>query len=522
MYVVTGNGDSNAGLNRGHAGINFDSSDVKLDTSLRVIDYFTPAFQNMLNENDLDLSVSGPMIPSEWRDSRGNLVRRLLHGSKQGILYNLNRDNMGHFHKDSNPIQQVSVFDEPNPGDTKPKLHIHSTPTFWQAGQERRVYVASDWGLGIRAYRLLDNGQLETTPFLSARDDRNRYAFNQLSLSANGSKDGVLWTVGCVSCVVNNPPGTNATGRQGVLLAYDASRLGNAIFTSSNLGVFPRFNSVTIANGRVYVPTFSDSIAVFGLSSAHFAAIWTKPAGPAFVARHGLTPQQYQQQFDQLVGQQGYCLVDVSGYEDGGQLRYAAIWRKTSCAQFVARHGLTSQEYQQQFDQLVGHQGYRLKLVDGYTVSGQDRYAAIWEKSDGPPFVARHGLTSQQYQQQFDDLVERQGYCLAHVSGYAVGNEDRYAAIWEKKSCAPFAAIHGLSAQQYQQRFDDLVGRQGYRLIRISGHRINGQDSYAAIFEKSPGPAFVARHGLSADEYQKQFDQLVGREGYGLEWISGY
>ena len=53
------------------------------------------------------------MIPWEWRDSRGNIVRRLLHGSKQGILYNLNRDNMGHFHAHSNPIQQVSVFDEP-------------------------------------------------------------------------------------------------------------------------------------------------------------------------------------------------------------------------------------------------------------------------------------------------------------------------------------------------------------------------------------------------------------------------
>jgi hypothetical protein len=226
MYVVTGNGVSQ----EAHAGEDFDSSDVKLDTNLRVIDYFTPSFQGLLNDNDLDLSASGPMIPQEWRDSHGNFVRRLLHGSKQGILYNLNRDNMGHFHEHSNPVQQVSVFDEPNPGvPSKPKLHIHSTPTYWQIGNDRRVYVASDWGLGIRAYRLLDNGQLETRAFLSARDDRNRYAFNQLSLSANGSKDGVLWTVGCVSCVVDNPPDTNATGKQGVLLAYDASRLGNPI-----------------------------------------------------------------------------------------------------------------------------------------------------------------------------------------------------------------------------------------------------------------------------------------------------
>jgi len=261
MYVVTGNGENS----ESNAGRDFDSSDVKLDGTLRVIDYFTPSFQGFLNDNDLDLSVAGPMIPWEWRDSRGNIVRRMLHGSKQGILYNLNRDNMGHFHAHSNPIQQVSVFDEPNPGDQKDKNHIHSTPTLWQTGAERRVYVASDWGLGIRAFRLRDDGQLETTPFLSARDDRNRYAFNQLSLSANGAANGVLWTIGCVGCVADSPPETKAAGKQSVLLAYDASRLGAPIFSSSQLGVFARFGTVTVANGRVYVPTFSGNVAVFGL-----------------------------------------------------------------------------------------------------------------------------------------------------------------------------------------------------------------------------------------------------------------
>jgi hypothetical protein len=59
FYVVTGNGSSQ----EEHAGKDFDSSDVKLDLGLRVIDYFTPSFQGFLNDNDLDLSVSGPMIP---------------------------------------------------------------------------------------------------------------------------------------------------------------------------------------------------------------------------------------------------------------------------------------------------------------------------------------------------------------------------------------------------------------------------------------------------------------------------
>jgi hypothetical protein len=148
----------------------------------------------------------------------------------------------------------------------------------------------------------------------------------------------------------------------------------------------------------------------------HFAAIWVRPGGSAFVARHGLTSQQYQQEFDQLV-HHGYCLTDVSGYAVGGQPRFAAIWERKTCPPFVARHGMTAQQYQHQFDQLV-HQGFRLKLVDGYSVGGQDFYAAIWERSHGPRSVARHGMTSQQYQQEFDQLVRHQNYGLIWVDAY--------------------------------------------------------------------------------------------------------
>ena len=203
---------------------------------------------------------------------------------------------------------------------------------------------------------------------------------------------------------------------------------------------------------------------------SRFAAIWVKQAGPPFVAHHGMTSQDYQTQFDQLVGRQGFCLTEVSGYDVGGQARYAAIWEKKTCPPFVARHGLTSQEYQQQFDQLVGQQGFRLKLVNGYGVGGQDRYAAIFEKSPGPAFVARHGLTSAEYQQQFDQLV----------------------------------------------------GQQGFHLKLVSGHKVGGQESYAAIFEKSPSPSFVARHGLSSEAYQVEFNKFVGQQGMRLVWVSGY
>ena len=56
--------------------------------------------------------------------------------------------------------------------------------------------------------------------------------------------------------------------------------------------------------------------AIAGQAKAEvlFAAIWEQGGGPAFQARHNLTAAQYQQTFDQLVGQ-GFRLRVASGYE---------------------------------------------------------------------------------------------------------------------------------------------------------------------------------------------------------------
>jgi hypothetical protein len=201
--------------------------------------------------------------------------------------------------------------------------------------------------------------------------------------------------------------------------------------------------------------------------------------------------------------------------DDGS--RYAALWVKDEAAvPFVARHGMTSQQYQQEFDTWTG-QGYRLSLVNGYTVNSQDRYAAIWQKKAGPIFVARHGLSSQVYQQEFNKWTG-QGFRLKLVSGYSVGQQDRYAAIWEKSEGPAWVARHGLSAQAYQQEFDNWVG-QGFRLKLVSGYSVAGQERYAAIWEKDNGPAFVARHGLSSQRRAARLPSCLGKRI--SSWIRG-
>lgn len=235
-------------------------------------------------------------------------------------------------------------------------------------------------------------------------------------------------------------------------------------------------------------------------------------------ARHDLTSDQYQSTFNNLTAQ-GYRLNHVSGYSLANIPRFAALFEKKPSPSWVARHGLTSAAYQAAFDAYLS-QGYRLVHVDGYTVGGVDYYAAIWDKSSSGAWVARHGLTSAEYQAAFDGYVS-QGYRLRHVSGYAVGSEARYAGIWERvNDGVAWVARHGLTGAAYQAAFDAYVS-QGHRLVGVSGYTVNGLDYYAALWDKSPSAAWVARHGLTSSGYQAAFDLYKG-QGYVPKVVSGY
>jgi CubicO group peptidase (beta-lactamase class C family) len=237
----------------------------------------------------------------------------------------------------------------------------------------------------------------------------------------------------------------------------------------------------------------------------------------AWQARHGLTPAQYQATFDGL-GKQGYRLVEVSGYADGNQPRYAGIWEKSQSPPWAARHGLSSAQYQAEFDKLA-KDGFRVKQISALAIGGKPQYAAIWEKAAGPALVARHGLTSAQYQAEFDKWTQ-QGFRLDEVCGVGVGNQALYAAIWEKKAGPPQVARHGLTSAQYQAEFDRLA-KEGFRLKSVSGYAVGNTARYAAIWEKAGGPAWAARHGMSAAEYQAAFNNYF-YQGYRLTWVNGY
>jgi ribulose bisphosphate carboxylase small subunit len=305
-------------------------------------------------------------------------------------------------------------------------------------------------------------------------------------------------------------------------------RPGPELVARHNLTSAQHQQLVTDLLAQGFRPTCISGYAIDGQD--RFASIWEKRPGPELVARHNLTSAQHQQLVTDLFAQ-GFRPTCVSGYAVDGQDRFASIWEKrigpdfyaslwvkTSGPELLARHNLTSAEHQQLVDDLLV-EGFRPTWVNGYTVTGQDRYASIWEKRPGPELVARHNLTSAQHQQLVTDLLA-QGFRPTCLSGYAVDGLDRYASIWEKRPGPELVARHNLTSAQHQQLVTDLLA-QGFRPTCVNAYVVDGQDRYASIWEKRPGPELVARHNLTSAQHQQLVTDLLAR-GFRPTCVSGY
>jgi hypothetical protein len=271
-------------------------------------------------------------------------------------------------------------------------------------------------------------------------------------------------------------------------------------------------------NGLPTIETIPAGIPIgqrIALSAGDLSAV--SKLYPTRIAFYGLSSSDYQKYFN-LHAANGYRLKKVSGYEVAGSARFAAVWEQTSGPAWVARHNMTSSSYQSYFNTYTS-QGYRLQWVSGYTVGGITYYAAIWDKAAGGAWVARHGMTSSSYQSYFNTYVS-QGYRLKMVNGYNVNGVAQFAAIWEKVSGAAWVARHNMTSSSYQSYFNSYVS-QGYRLVHVSGYNVGGVTYYAALWDKSSGPSWVARHGMSSTSFQSYTNSYIN-SGYKVSDVSGY
>lgn len=236
----------------------------------------------------------------------------------------------------------------------------------------------------------------------------------------------------------------------------------------------------------------------------------------AWQSRHNLTPAAYQTAFEDF-HKQGYRVTSISGYTRNGQEFYEALWVKVSGPAMVARHAMNSQSYQTNFDEWY-NKGYRITALSGFALNGQPRFAAIWEKKPGT-WAGRHNLSADAYQNAYDDFG-RKGYKLRQVCGYVINGKEYFAATWDKDTRGDIIARHNLSARQYQDAFDDYTSK-GYVLTCVSGYTRSGIDLFAAIWEKKGSPQWFSRHAVPEISYQPVSDNMY-YQGYMPVYLNAF
>src|SRR5262249_46817116 len=134
------------------------------------------------------------------------------------------------------------------------------------------------------------------------------------------------------------------------------------------------FNDLT---GRGYRPIHIDSYAApVGL---RYTVIWHRSAAPPpYLARQELSAGQFQVEFDEASAN-GFHLLDLS-VADGGV--FSAIFEKREGPPLQTTIGLNSAAFATKAEQLQTD-GFRLVDIDGYSEAGETRFAGIWTKNDG-------------------------------------------------------------------------------------------------------------------------------------------
>jgi hypothetical protein len=272
---------------------NFGNSLVALNpVTLAPLDFFTPENHLTINAADLDFGGSGPMaIPGS------DLI---IGGGKEGVMHVWHRGNLGQFRPDDPfVVQKFPAGDVKLHEDTGNDMpggaviggimvsdhagHIMGGPTYWPRAGGGLMFNWSE-NAQLRAYAM-DVGapQPFSSPVAMGPDFQAGHPGGILAISANGAKrgSGIVWA-STYDADGTWELGLGITGAlhnvvHGTLRAYAADDVGRRLWTSDDnagrdgLGSFAKFNPPTVANGRVYMATFSNEVVAYGLLHHHYA-----------------------------------------------------------------------------------------------------------------------------------------------------------------------------------------------------------------------------------------------------------
>ncbi len=249
IFFETGNGNLNADLGRRNVGDAF----VRLSADLNFVpapqNFFAPSSQGDLLADDLDLGSGGAMlIPDQLRSHTPHL---LVGGGKTGILYLLNRDNLGGFtgRNDSQaPNRALQNF--PSSGDDTDH-GIFCGPAYWESIESHFLfYTRIDDHLHRLKFGL--NPSTGSTSWLAAAgDSADSMGSGNPCSTPSVSSDGTTERTGIVWLLRRQDNTLRAYNADSVsLLWHSRMRRRDALD-----GGVVKFSLPIVADGRVFLGT---------------------------------------------------------------------------------------------------------------------------------------------------------------------------------------------------------------------------------------------------------------------------
>jgi uncharacterized protein (TIGR03437 family) len=236
IYAVSSNGDTDDSSDFGDTVLRLKPAD------LTIADWFAPTNVQMLDDDDGDLGSSGAVIVP------GTTL--VATAGKEGTVYLLDGTDLGHMNPAGGPLPE-----------SFPAVDFGLfNMALWNAATGPVLYLHGV-NAPIAAYPI-SGGQIQTTPSSQSAQPFN-VPFDGMTVSANAGVpgSGILWVITADSYPL---PST------GTLHAYNAGDLSSELWNSSNNpdrdapGGFVKFANPTVANGKVYVPTMDNALAVYG------------------------------------------------------------------------------------------------------------------------------------------------------------------------------------------------------------------------------------------------------------------
>lgn len=247
FIFITANGD----VGNGDIGESF----VRYGLNYTQTGLYTAPNWASLNTNDFDLGAGGPLlIPG---------THLVLGGGKTGLIYMLDVSSAGALQL----VQRLQATPGCPSSDDSTCAQIHS-PAFWSlAGSNPPspsllyLWASNDT---VKAYSF-SSERLSTAPVYQNAQIAGKPGGGALAVSADGvnTSTGILWaTISTQNASIAAVPG--------VLHAFNATNVGTELWNSAmnpadQFGNLAKFVVPVIANGKVYVATFSNQLAVYGL-----------------------------------------------------------------------------------------------------------------------------------------------------------------------------------------------------------------------------------------------------------------